>query len=93
MADELKEKIILQMIKDYKNRSEWTDDYVKEEYDVAVQYMLEDFDRIYKLSKDGAIQSKTQGSRSVTYKSNINNIIQTDFVLRSLLGLPLLRCY
>ena len=93
MTDELKEQIILQIIKDYKNRSEWTDDYVKEKYDVVIQYMTENYDKLTKISKDASIQSKMQGSRSVTYKAEINSIIQSDFILRSLLGLPLMRCY
>lgn len=93
MNDELKEKIILEIIKNYKNRSEWTDDYIKEKYSVAIEYMTLNFNRIYKISLDGSISSKTQGQRSVTYKSGINSIIQADLTLKTLLGLPLLRCY
>lgn len=92
MNDELKEKIILRIIKDYKNRLEWTDEYVKNNYAEAVEYIKENFDRFNKLSIDGAISSKTQGDRSVSYK-DISNIIQSDFILNSLLGLPLLRMY
>lgn len=92
MNDELKEKIILRIIKDYKNRLEWTDEYVKNNYAEAIEYIKENFDRFNKLSIDGAISSKTQGDRSVSYK-DISNIIQSDFILNSLLGLPLLRMY
>lgn len=92
MNDELKEKIILRIIKDYKNRLEWTDEYVKNNYAEAIEYIKENFDRFNKLSIDGVISSKTQGDRSVSYK-DISNIIQSDFILNSLLGLPLLRMY
>lgn len=93
MTNELKEQIILQIIKDYKNRCEWTDDYVKKEYPTAIEYMNINFDRFLKINNDGAIQSKTQGERSVTYKTDINNFIRTDYILKSLLGLPFMRCY
>ena len=33
MTDILKEKIIIRAIKVYKNRQEWTDDYVQENYE------------------------------------------------------------
>lgn len=93
MTDELKEQIILQIIKDYKNRCEWTDDYVKEKYSIAIKYMNDNFDRFLKFNNDGAIQSKSQGERSVTYKTDINNFIRTDYILKSLLGLPFIRCH
>lgn len=92
MSDELKEKIILRIIKDYKNRLEWADEYVRNNYAEAIEYIKENFDRFNKLSIDGAISSKTQGDRSVSYK-DISNIIQSDFILSSLVGLPLLRMY
>ena len=45
MTDILKEKIIIRAIKIYKNREEWTDDYVQENYSDAIEYMKEYFDK------------------------------------------------
>ena len=47
MTDALKEKIIIQAIKCYKNREEWEDEYIQEKYDVAIEYMLENFDKYF----------------------------------------------
>lgn len=86
-----KQDIIVEIIKNYKFHPEWDYIYVTNEYDVAISYMMQNWDRLFKLNKDSAIQSKRVGDRSVTYKSGINNIIKSDLILKSLLGLPCLR--
>lgn len=83
--------IIIEIIKNYKFHPEWTNEYVNSNYSVAISYMSENWDRLFKLNKDSAIQSKRVGDRSVTYKSGINDIIKSDLILKSLLGLPCLR--
>ena len=109
MTDILKGKIIVESIKSYKNRQEWTDIYVENNYPEAIQYMFENFDRIFgdsssevgsSIVPQGArIKKLDQGERSIEYEYNsytstnsLNAIIKSDFVLSSLLGLPLIRC-
>ena len=108
MTDILKEKIIIRAIKVYKNRQEWTDDYVQENYSDAIDYMLENFDNIFPtVSGSGAsssvptgakIKKMQQGERTIEYeygnttKSELNKIIEADTILSSLLGHPLMRC-
>ena len=47
MTDTLKEQIVIQAIKCYKNREEWKDEYIQEKYAVAIEYMLENFDKLF----------------------------------------------
>ena len=47
MTDNLKEKIIIRSIKVYKNREEWADDYVQDNYQDAIEYMKEYFDKLF----------------------------------------------
>ena len=47
MTDILKEKIIIRAIKIYKNREEWTDEYVQGNYADAIEYMKEYFDKLF----------------------------------------------
>ena len=78
MTDILKEKIIIRAIKVYKNRQEWTDDYVQENYSDAIEYMKEYFDKLFPTASgsgagsttpDGArIKRMNQGSRSIEYE-------------------------
>ena len=78
MTDILKEKIIIRAIKIYKNREEWTDDYVQENYSDAIEYMKEYFDKLFPTASgsgagsttpDGArIKRMNQGSRSIEYE-------------------------
>lgn len=91
MDEEVKKSIIIQMIKSYKNRQEWTDEYVEEVYKGAIDYMMDNFDKLYDNVKNGSISSIKQGERSITY--NDKNIIENDFILLSMLGKPLLRGY
>ena len=108
MTDILKEKIIIRAIKVYKNREEWTDDYVQGNYSDAIEYMKEYFDKLFptatgsgagSTTPDGAkIKKIQQGERTIEYeygnttKSELNKIIEADTILSSLLGRPLMRC-
>ena len=114
MTDIIKGKIIVEAIKAYKNRQEWTDIYVENNYPEAIQYMFENFGKIFgdisssnssevgsSMVPQGArIKKIDQGARSIEYDygnsnytstNNLNAIIKSDFILSSLLGLPLIR--
>ena len=115
MTDVIKGKIIVEAIKEYKNRKEWTDIYVENNYPEAIEYMFENFDKIFcdSNSSNGNIESGSivphgarikkldQGERSVEYEygsssnytstNSLNAIIKSDFVLSTLLGLPLIK--
>ena len=43
MTDILKGKIIITAIKRYKNREEWTDIYVEQNYAEAIEYIYQSF--------------------------------------------------
>ena len=113
MTDNLKEKIIIRSIKMYKNREEWADDYVQDNYQDAIEYMKEYFDKLFPTASgrgagsttpDGArIKKIQQGERTIEYeygssnttettKSGLNKRIESDMILSSLLGHPLMRC-
>ena len=47
MDDIIKGKIIVQAIKSYKNREEWTDIYVENNYPEAIEYMFKNFDKYF----------------------------------------------
>lgn len=77
MAEELKLKIIIRAIKNYKNRPNWEDSYVEETYTDAIEYMLSNFDRYFGASGSGAgstvpqgarIKKLDQGQRSIEYE-------------------------
>ena len=63
MKDILKEKIIITAIKAYKNREEWTDIYVQENYADAIDYMLENFDKYFGVSGNEVGSIVPQGAR------------------------------
>ena len=113
MTDILKEKIIIRSIKVYKNREEWADEYVQENYSDAIEYMKEYFDKLFptatgsgagSTTPDGAkIKRIQQGERVIEYeygnskteesvKTGLNKRIESDMILSSLLGRPLMRC-
>ena len=114
MTDIIKGKIIVEAIKEYKNRKEWTDIYVENNYPEAIEYMFKNFDKIFgnnsssnssseagSMVPHGArIKKLDQGERSIeyeygnsnyTYTNKLNSIIKSDFILSSLLGLPLIK--
>ena len=87
MTDILKEKIIIRAIKIYKNREEWTDEYVQENYSDAIEYMKEYFDKLFptatgsgagSTTPDGAkIKKIQQGERTIEYEYGSNNTTET----------------
>lgn len=107
MTEELKRKIIIRAIKNYKNRPNWEDSYVEETYADAIEYMLTNFDRYFGASGSGAgstvpqgarIKKLDQGQRSIEYEyasttttSGLNALIEADMVISALLGLPLIK--
>ena len=54
MTDILKGKIIVKAIKAYKNREEWTDIYVEQNYAEAIEYMFKNFDKYFSDSSSGS---------------------------------------
>ena len=85
MTDILKGKIIVTAIKRYKNREEWTDVYVEQNYAEAIEYMFKNFDKIFGDSSSSSsssseagsivpqgarIKSMNQGDRSIEYEYN-----------------------
>ena len=113
MDDIIKGKIIVQAIKSYKNREEWTDIYVEQNYPEAIEYMFENFDKIFPTASgsgagsttpdDARIKKIQQGERTIEYeygssnttestKTGLNKRIESDMILSSLLGHPLMMC-
>ena len=84
MTDILKGKIIVTAIKRYKNREEWTDIYVEQNYAEAIEYMFKNFDKYFGDSSSSSssseagsivpqgarIKSMNQGDRSIEYEYN-----------------------
>ena len=78
MTDILKEKIIIRAIKIYKNREEWTDIYVEQNYSDAIEYMKEYFDKLFPTASgsgagsttpdDARIKKIQQGERTIHSK-------------------------
>ena len=87
MTDSLKEKIIIKAIKVYKNREEWADEYVQENYQDAIEYMLEYFDKLFptatgsgagSTTPDGArIKKLQQGERLIEYEYGNSNTTES----------------
>ena len=95
MDEEIKRKMIIQCIRNYKNK-DLTDDEIKDKYGLAIDYMMKNFDSLFEnsISNSGGIKSITEGNRSITYSdAESNNIINNDGILISLLGKPFMRCY
>ena len=83
MTDIIKGKIIVQAIKSYKNREEWTDIYVENNYPEAIEYMFKNFDKYFgdsssnisseacsMLPQGARIKKLDQGERSIEYEYN-----------------------
>ena len=87
MTDILKEKIIIRAIKVYKNREEWADEYVQENYQDAIEYMKEYFDKLFptatgsgagSTTPDGAkIKKIQQGERVIEYEYGNNSTTES----------------
>ena len=54
-----KKDIVILAIKSYKNRPNWTDDYVECKYKIAIDYMLDNYDRLFNFNKDSSASSNT----------------------------------
>ena len=54
-----KKDIVILAIKSYKNRPNWTDDYVEDKYKIAIDYMLDNYDRLFNFNKDSSASSNT----------------------------------
>ena len=54
-----KKYIVILAIKSYKNRPNWTDDYVEDKYKIAIDYMLDNYDRLFNFNKDSSASSNT----------------------------------
>ena len=88
MTDIIKGKIIVEAIKAYKNRPNWTDMYVEQNYPEAIEYMFEYFDKLFPTASgsgagsttpDGArIKRINQGSRSIEYEYGSSNSNTTE---------------
>ena len=87
MTDILKEKIIIRSIKVYKNREEWEDQYVKDNYSDAIQYMKEYFDKLFPTAvgsgagtttpDNARIKKIQQGERLIEYEYGNSNTTET----------------
>ena len=87
MTDILKETIIIRAIKVYKNREEWTDDYVQENYADAIEYMKEYFDKLFPTASgsgagsttpdDARIKKIQQGERTIEYEYGNSNTTES----------------
>ena len=87
MTDILKEKIIIRSIKVYKNREEWEDQYVKDNYSDAIQYMKEYFDKLFPTATGSGAGSTTpdnarikkiqQGERTIEYEYGSSNTTES----------------
>ena len=87
MTDILKEKIIIRAIKIYKNREEWTDIYVEQNYSDAIEYMKEYFDKLFPTASgsgagsttpdDARIKKIQQGERTIEYEYGNGNTTES----------------
>ena len=92
MTDIIKGKIVVEAIKAYKNRQEWTDIYVENNYPEAIQYMFENFGKIFgdissssssseagsMLPQGARIKKLDQGERSIEYEYGYSNYTSTN---------------
>lgn len=76
MTDALKEKIIIRFIKNYKNRTCWSDDYVRNNYADVIEYMTEKFDSIFNYNSSSDGSSSSSNSNSSLPTKNIKRITQ-----------------
>lgn len=81
MTDEERKAIFI--IKKYLkalNNPNWTDEYVMENYSLAVQQLIENSKVINNVKGCVGVKSQTQGSRSVTFSDNLEAWIITEDV-------------
>ena len=65
-----KKDIIILAIKSYKNRPNWTDDYVEYKYKIAIDYMLDNYDRLFNFNKDSSSNSSSDTYENINTANN-----------------------
>ena len=60
-----KKDIVILAIKSYKNRPNWTDDYVECKYKIAIDYMLDNYDRLFNFNKDSSSNSSSNTHENI----------------------------
>lgn len=65
-----KKDIVILAIKSYKNRPNWTDDYVEEKYKIAIDYMLDNYDRLFNFNKDSSSNSSSNTYENINTANN-----------------------
>ena len=65
-----KKDIVILAIKSYKNRPNWTDDYVEEKYKIAIDYMLDNYDRLFNFNKDSSSNSSSNIHENINTVNN-----------------------
>ena len=65
-----KKDIIILAIKSYKNRPNWTDDYVECKYKIAIDYMLDNYDRLFNFNKDSSSNSSSDTYENINTANN-----------------------
>ena len=65
-----KKDIVILAIKSYKNRPNWTDDYVEDKYKIAIDYMLDNYDRLFNFNKDSSSNSSSNTCEDINTANN-----------------------
>ena len=65
-----KKDIAILAIKSYKNRPNWTDDYVEDKYKIAIDYMLDNYDRLFNFNKDSSSNSSSDTYENINTANN-----------------------
>ena len=65
-----KKDIVILAIKSYKNRPNWTDDYVEDKYKIAIDYMLDNYDRLFNFNKDSSSNSSSNTYENINTANN-----------------------
>ena len=65
-----KKDIVILAIKSYKNRPNWTDDYVECKYKIAIDYMLDNYDRLFNFNKDSSSNSSSDTYENINTANN-----------------------
>ena len=60
-----KKDIVILAIKSSKNRPNWTDDYVEDKYKIAIDYMLDNYDRLFNFNKDSSSNSSSNTHENI----------------------------
>ena len=65
-----KKDIVILAIKSYKNRPNWTYDYVEDKYKIAIDYMLDNYDRLFNFNKDSSSNSSSNTYENINTANN-----------------------